>query len=364
MSFHFAHQVYFDQLHENLEKEVQNGNVNRQSNGDLHLYCYSKTCVFDRAWNDYTCVARGLILDVKHKKIVATPFPKFFNVGEHSNLIPNEPFISYEKLDGSLIIAFYYNGEWHTATKGSFFSEQAQWAKKQLQPYEEHLDQNVTYLFEAIYPENRIVVKYDYEGLVLLGAYDNQDGKEIPLWAMQGGLPFRAAKTYDMKSLESLLEEAQSLSANEEGWVIRFASGLRLKVKGAEYKRIHAMVSRLSPLSVWESMKNEDDLTLFRKDLPEEFWGDFDQIVMLLENKLEALASKIKRLADECKDLSDKEVGLRLNTFPQPEAKYLFAFRKAPERLSKGLFSEVRPTGNKLEDYRPSFATHQIQNEY
>ena len=35
-----------------------------------------------------------------------------------------------------------------------------------------------TYLFEIIYPENRIVVDYgDYKGLVLIDVIDNETGK-------------------------------------------------------------------------------------------------------------------------------------------------------------------------------------------
>ena len=35
-----------------------------------------------------------------------------------------------------------------------------------------------TPLFEIIYPENRIVVKYDFEGLVMIGIVDIQTGYE------------------------------------------------------------------------------------------------------------------------------------------------------------------------------------------
>ncbi len=40
------------------------------------------------------------------------------------------------------------------------------------------LDKETTYLAEAIYPENRIVVHYQHTGLVLLGAYRG-DGSEM-----------------------------------------------------------------------------------------------------------------------------------------------------------------------------------------
>ena len=33
--------------------------------------------------------------------------------------------------------------------------------------------------WDEVYNENRIICNYDYEGLVLLGAYDNETGEEI-----------------------------------------------------------------------------------------------------------------------------------------------------------------------------------------
>ncbi|MGL1080507.1 RNA ligase, partial [Vibrio parahaemolyticus] len=84
---------------------------------------------YDSAWDPVTTAARGLILDLEDRRIVATPFPKFFNAGERGEPIPDLPFIATEKLDGSLIIIFHHRGRWRTATKGAFASAQAQWAQ-------------------------------------------------------------------------------------------------------------------------------------------------------------------------------------------------------------------------------------------
>ena len=69
---------------------------------DRALYCYTSKCVYDEAWTDITVLARGLILDLADRRIVATPFPKFFNIGEGGRTIPDLPFETFEKLDGSL----------------------------------------------------------------------------------------------------------------------------------------------------------------------------------------------------------------------------------------------------------------------
>ena len=116
------------------------------------------------------------ILLPAEKKVIATPFPKFFNYGEVEIWDSEQhdgDILALEKLDGSLGIVYHHSGEWHCATRGAFDSEQAMWAKTWLN---NNIDTNAlekdhTYLFEIIYPENRIVVSYDYEGMVLLSAY-------------------------------------------------------------------------------------------------------------------------------------------------------------------------------------------------
>src|SRR5262245_6818820 len=139
----------------------------------LRLYCYTSSCVYDGKWNDATLIARGLILDVEKESIVATPFPKFFNAFERGEAIPDRPFETFEKVDGSLIILFWHDGTWRTATKGAFASPQAVWAAERLSRCDlTALHHGTTYLAEAVYPENRIVVRYVEAELVMLAAYD------------------------------------------------------------------------------------------------------------------------------------------------------------------------------------------------
>ena len=218
MNPHPASLIPYETLHANLEQEFAKGNVvKKPDDSGLALYCYSKACVYDKAWNDTTVLARGLVLDTTKKRIAAYAFPKFFNYGEQDTSVPDLPFETFEKLDGSLIIAFYHNNDWRTATKGSLGSSQAIWALERLQKYKSLLVPGFTYLFEAIYAENRIVVNYDYEDLVLLGAYDRA-GYEID----HSDLRFhwhKVAKNYAYTHISDLMAASEALSANEEGWV-------------------------------------------------------------------------------------------------------------------------------------------------
>lgn len=337
----------------------------------LALYCYTKNAVYERVWTPFTTMARGLILDLDAERIVATPFPKFFNVGEgDGQYIPALPFETFEKLDGSLIIIFWHAGQWRAATKGSLVSDQAAWAQRYLDQSDlSSLLPGVTYLAEAIYPENRIVIRYDRSGLHLLAAYDDRgfEFQYTVLEVLGAELGWPVAKRHAYISVADLIEHAHTLSAAEEGFVLRFANGLRLKVKGDEYRRIHSMVSRVTPLAVWESMLAGDDLSAMRRDLPEEFWTDFDAITSLLAARIENIVSEVEAQARDLAGLTDKEVGLQLSRFRDPVRALIFPCRKAlggllaAPRSREVVFRYIRPTRNELAGYVPSSSVARLQ---
>lgn len=370
---HLARTIPFGTLFGDLEQAVIDGHVSRRVSDDgLLLYCYTKKCVYDRAWTPTTLLARGIILDPTARRVVATPFPKFFNHGEMNSEFPDLPYEVMEKLDGSLIILFHHNGKWRTATKGSFISEQAEWAQKQLGGYPVDLDPDITYLLEGIYPENRIVVQYDFEGLVLLAAYDGL-GKELNYAELKDEaslMGWRVAKRYQFESFDSMASYINEMDASEEGFVLSFANGIRLKLKGAEYRRLHAMIDGITPLNIWQMMLDGVDTVAYRTEIPEEFATDFDAIVGILFDKKQSLQEQIAAFHQDTKDLSDKELGLKLPTLPESVRKFIFRYRKDGWKFLVGgsltratFFKQFRPTGNVLEGYRPSLAINKVQDD-
>ena len=91
---HPARVLEFDALLDGLEAARATGHIYRRDDPDTgrSLYCYTTRCVYDTAWTDFTVLARGLILDRGSRRVVATPFPKFFNLGEGGRPIPDQPF--------------------------------------------------------------------------------------------------------------------------------------------------------------------------------------------------------------------------------------------------------------------------------
>ena len=257
-----------------LKEMIEQGYVEVQKHPEQELYIYNYTQIaqYDRIWNEVTLMCRGLMLN-EQGQIVARPFPKFFNLGEHENQeIPNEPFEVYEKMDGSLGILYWCDNGPCIATRGSFTSIQSQKANEMLlQKYHEtleQLDQQYTYLFEIIYPENRIVVDYgSKEQLVLLAIVETATGDEMPL--VDIGFPI--VKRYDgLQDLEALREIQED---NKEGFVVKFKSGLRYKIKFEEYVRIHRIITQVSTISIWEYLKEGKQLGELLERVPDEFYA-------------------------------------------------------------------------------------------
>ncbi len=238
----------------------------------LAIFNYSRTCQYDRLWDEVTLNCRGLILDTEGN-VIAKPFPKFFNYEEHTaDEIPNELFDVYEKMDGSLGICFHYADEWHMATRGSFTSEQAIKGRKLLEKYnyKNGLIPGYTYLFEIIYPENRIVVDYGgAEKLVVLGAYNNETGNEVSVDEMANE-GFEVVTRYNTFG-EGFDELKREISNSKEGYVIRFRNGMRMKIKGDEYVRLHRILTNFSTTDIWELLRTNGNMDEFLDRVPDEF---------------------------------------------------------------------------------------------
>jgi len=255
---------------EKLNQYYEDGLLYKQVHPTLPLtiWNYTETVQFEGKWDEITLMCRGLVTDDKGN-IVARPFSKFFNI-EEGKFEPTEKFEVYEKMDGSLGIVFWYQGQWILATRGSFTSDQAIKGTELLKKYNtDIMFRHLTFCFEIVFPQNRVVVDYgDYEGLVLLGTFDTS-GKEydIEMWREYG---FDVVKKYDgIKDFKQLKEMVKN---DQEGFVVKFSNGDRIKVKGVEYLRLHKIMTNMSTTAVWECLKNGDDIETLLKDVPDEFY--------------------------------------------------------------------------------------------
>lgn len=238
---------------------------------------YTEEAQYSKTWNEATTQCRGLVVD-DEGTVIARPFRKFFNDGEHDGerlpaLDLSAPVEVTDKMDGSLGILVPTPTGHVVCTRGSFESEQAAWATAF---YNRHYAgrftpfADTTYLFEIIFRANRIVVDYDFEDLVLLGAIDNNSGEVVSAGIIDW--PGRKATQFPYGSLAAAL--AAPVRDNAEGFVIRYLdTDLMAKVKLERYIQLHKIITGLSEKSVWEHASAGEPFEALIADLPDEFHG-------------------------------------------------------------------------------------------
>jgi T4 RnlA family RNA ligase len=332
-----------------LAKHVKNGVVKAQRHPSLPLtiHNYSQRCQFEKLWDDVSLQCRGLVLD-DSGNVVARPFPKFFNLDEQgAGLEWNFPFTVSEKVDGSLLIAFWFQDRWVFASRGSFTSEQAVRGEEIFRrKYDiNDLEERFTYCFEVIYPENRIVVDYkDTEDVILLGVIETATGTDLNVRHCWGSL--RVVKTVDWRG--SIYDLRNVIKDDEEGYVVRFFDGRRVKVKGRRYMELHKIISGISTRSVWEaaSSGNLDD---FLNLVPDECMGWVRGELEKLSGRFQDVFHKAIQAANAVANLdSRKEKALALMKDHPDVARFAFLLLDGKQKsLATAIWKSIEPAFEK-----------------
>lgn len=196
--------------------------------------------------------ARGVIFNENNFKCVSRKFDKFFNFSEPnvSDIDWNSAVVE-EKIDGSLIGIWYDDDEWHISTNGTIDAFKAQVGDTELtfgdlvneaigysdMPYFlEGLDKNCTYMFELVSPMSKVTIYYPQTKLYYLGQRNMStmvESKNYTEHMREYGI--LCPKVYSLNNLNSCLEYVQTMSKDEEGFVIRDKNFNRMKLKSPEY---------------------------------------------------------------------------------------------------------------------------------
>ncbi len=313
----------------NYKNEADNGYITireHPEDSNLVILNYTELTTYERRWNKYTMSSRGLILDLTDVKnngniyILAKPFEKFPNY--NSNEIEGyEDDIDFsdiesitEKIDGSLGISYFFDGEIRFATRGSFNSDQAikatkMWRNKYADKFNwiGYINFPYTMLVEIIYPQNRVVVDYKgFEDLVVLGIINLTLMTDEPLFRVRAiadslGMPITKEYKHD---LHKLLEMKKTISANEEGWVIKFGNGKRLKIKGDEYLRVHRAIYGLSDKAKVRAWA-ENSIDELIKSIPEEFREEIEELKRNLDIQLKITKSILSTIYMHTKEYTN-----------------------------------------------------------
>ena len=205
---------------------------------------------------------RALILNKTDWSIAAKSFNRFFNWGEvqdEQHLFDFSDFVVQSKEDGSLCIIYYFDGEWHANTRGSFALDNMEFQNftwrdafckalgiNSLADLKGKLDESLTYVCEFCSPWNKIVRRYEEPQMYLLTAFNGL----VEYWpenvdevAKDAGV-FKRPIHYNFCSIEEIqafLQEQAEKDATFEGVVICDKNGNRWKIKSATYLGLHKL---------------------------------------------------------------------------------------------------------------------------
>lgn len=218
--------------------------------GNLAIFNYGIGADFHRP---LVQEARGIIIELSTLTVVAWPFRKFGNYTEsYADTIDWSTARVQEKLDGSILKLYYYDGIWRWATNGMINAD-ARFAKLITKchnysslEYDEAgsywgLNKDKTYIFELTGPENQIVVSYKIPLLYHIGTRNNLTGEEC-----NDEIGIIKPKEYPVHSFEECLSVLQELNkgsdtVEHEGFVVVDAQWNRIKVKTEEYFYAHRL---------------------------------------------------------------------------------------------------------------------------
>lgn len=305
---------------EKLIAAVESGAVSKVKHPteDLYIYNYTREAVreSEKPWESETLrKCRGIITD-SDLNIVARPFEKFFNLEEFANLpediIPPGtfamPYTITEKYDGSLGIMYWTKEGPALATRSTFTSEQAIRGTKILRnKYSQavkNLPRDKTFLFEIIYPENKIVVDYgDLEDLILIGVIDTETGEEDDL----NKYPEFLQPCEYVGDWRTIREHYNDLSKCKEGFVVKFSNGFRIKIKFPHYFQSHYLMGKLSRKNILNILsKGKDEAakeiakwreTLSEAEYDKELLAFFDKLVADQYERFNWYVKKVGKLA-------------------------------------------------------------------
>lgn len=232
---------------------------------------------------------RGLILSTDYN-VISRAFDRFYNYNECDGALRNnDECYAIEKIDGSLIKIYYFNGIWHVSTRGSAFAEytvahtntsykQAVFealsciktgdvidkrAEVKFQKFCRGGGMNIrySYILELTGKSNRIITVYNpykYE-LWFLGIRRNDlVGEYIKVDTVNIPDEFLRPRQFTFTNIKECIEQAKNLQNLQEGFVVynQTTGEPLLKVKSPTYVIAHNSVTNITDRDICKMMVN------------------------------------------------------------------------------------------------------------
>lgn len=269
--------------------------------------------------NEIVQECRGLVVHYDAEaltwKCVAKAFTRFFNYGENkaqSEAFNWENATSTSKEDGSLILFYWWKGEWRVNTRNSYsegvvarkedfaLEEDLSWKNLFWRAMNlsdvsslEGLDKSYTYVFELCSPYNTIVRSYKKPCVFLLAMF--QVFGDSAYEATPETVNFVAEKTgflrpqqytfSDVWACWSHINETAKSDTTFEGLVVRDVHGKRVKLKSEIYLALHHAFSN-------------GNVMLPKNVIPIVLKGEQDEVVANFP-QTEAVFAKWSKVIDE-----------------------------------------------------------------
>lgn len=290
----------------------------------------------------YVIQCRGLVLS-KDFEVLCLPFDRFFNLGEtidHCAYIDWSKAKCYEKVDGSLIKIYHDGNKWYCATRGTAFGESdvfgwpctfAELVYRALDVSDdaefnsicnEHLDPDVTYLFEVTARENRVVTNYIGYTLWYLASRNKLTGEYIDSSNLCEKFGAKLPNAYGFGGVEECVHTASNLPDLQEGYVLYQDDKPFCKIKSPAYVAVHHIRGEgLNPKRICQLvLTNEQDEYL--KYFPED-----EEYITPYVDKLNVMLEDIRMVAFNVRNIEDqKSFALVVKNFPYSAV--LFKWKK------------------------------------
>lgn len=273
---------------------------------------------------------RGLKFCSKTGRILARPYHKFHNLGERETFMPEmvnlkQPHAVLEKLDGSMVhtcatsLGIYLMtrmGHTPVAQQAEKFMEANQIKFSNL--FNTLSVDDYTYIFEYIGPNNKIVLDYEKEELVLTAVRHNVNGTYLFHEELQAlGIPLQipvVGKAVDSEFEGKLsinqLNDTVKCASGSEGVVVRFDTGEMVKIKAEEYVRRHQSKELASSFKGLVGLIVNNDLDDVLPQLEEPQLSKVKEYAESLEEKINLATTQVKFVIKTCADLDQKRFAL------------------------------------------------------
>lgn len=303
---------------------------------------------------------------------------KFFNINENPETelerLKNFKIKSvFEKEDGS-VISFVKlpNGNVLAKSKASFESYQA---VKSNRLYQENndiksfvndiLDNDIIPIFEYVSPFNKVVLRYDYDELILLRLRNNKTGEYLDIDDVPKKYNIKIPQkfNYTLDELESLAKTIE----NKEGWVIDFESGLKVKKKTKWYFDLHHFYTEdLNKENfLIEKIVNEeidDFLSMLDNSEYHNFIRDkVNKLTNTISKYINDKSNKVMELYDILKSYNDVKDFVK-DYIKTDEFSYVMNLAKL-DKLSKLTDSEINKGYETLDDYLNHLSSLKLDNQ-